>query len=158
MAQINLKEIANEITVIINYFFDKYIDLDEKLTSVKLADDKWSLKEIIGHLIDSASNNQQRFVRLQENNNLVFPAYHYNWIKIEKHNLMKFTNLMLLWKQFNILLSNIILNACKEKLDNIWIIDNEKIKLSFLITDYIRHLNEHLKHFEERLEEVKKTI
>jgi hypothetical protein len=41
------------------------IGVDEGITHIRPDQDKWSLKEIIGHLIDSASNNHQRFVRLQ---------------------------------------------------------------------------------------------
>ena len=36
---------------------------------------KWTPKQIIGHLIDSASNNHQRFVRAQEGAALTFPPY-----------------------------------------------------------------------------------
>ena len=42
---------------------------------VKLGPDKWTLKEMVAHLIDSASNNHQRFVRLQIGHEISFPGY-----------------------------------------------------------------------------------
>lgn len=45
------------------------------IASVKLSADKWTLAEMVGHLIDSASNNHQRFIRLQLESTLAFPAY-----------------------------------------------------------------------------------
>jgi len=150
-----LNKICNELNEIVIHFFDKYIGLDEKITAVKLSDEKWSLKEIIGHLVDSASNNHQRFVRLQISNLNDFPSYHYSWIDIENYNLMKFSDIMLLWKQFNILLCHIIKNIDENKLDNYWSVDNKQITLKAIITDYLRHLKDHIKHFEERYTELK---
>ncbi len=61
---------AVQLNKIINDFYAEFKNLDEKLTGINLAEDKWSLKEIIGHLIDSASNNHQRLVRVQMENPL----------------------------------------------------------------------------------------
>ena len=36
---------------------------------------KWSPKQVIGHLIDSASNNHRRFVRANFVDDLIFPGY-----------------------------------------------------------------------------------
>jgi hypothetical protein len=63
--------------------------LDENEFSFKPAENKWSKKEILGHLIDSASNNHQRFVRAQfEEHANIF--YHQNeWVEIVAiNNLM----------------------------------------------------------------------
>jgi hypothetical protein len=47
----------------------------EPLADIRLAPDKWTLKEMVGHLVDSAANNHQRFIRLQFEAVLVFPKY-----------------------------------------------------------------------------------
>jgi hypothetical protein len=150
-----MKEIGKELSKLVNDHFEKYHELTDNLTSINLSEDKWSLKEIIGHLIDSASNNHQRFVRLQIENVLTFPVYHYDWIKIEKFNKVKFIDLISLWKFINILIVHLIENVDESKLPNIWKREDKDITLKELMTDYLRHLKDHIKHFEERLNELK---
>jgi hypothetical protein len=43
--------------------------------SMEVVGSKWTRKQLLGHLIDSASNNYQRFVRLQQGNLVGFPGY-----------------------------------------------------------------------------------
>lgn len=152
-----MKETGKELTILVNHHYEKYHNLDDKFTSINLSDDKWSLKEIIGHLIDSASNNHQRFVRLQNENILIFPVYHFDWIKIEKFNKVKFIDLISLFKYFNILLAHLIENVSESKLPNIWEREDKEVTLKEIMTDYLRHLKDHIKHFEERLNELKKN-
>jgi len=149
-----MKDIARELTETVIRHYDKNCNLDDELASISLGADKWSLKEIIGHLIDSASNNHQRFVRLQINKKLDFPDYHYSWIRIENFNSMKFTDLISLWKYFNILLSHLIENTSEDILTNIWETESKELTLKAIMTDYLRHIKEHIKHFEERLAEI----
>lgn len=150
-----MKEISKQLLILVSNHYEKFHDLTDKLTSINLSEDKWSLKEIIGHLIDSASNNHQRFVRLQIENVLTFPVYHYDWIKIEKFNKVRFIDLISLWKYINILIAHLIENVDESKLPNIWKREDKEITLEEIMTDYLRHLKDHIKHFEERLNELK---
>jgi len=150
-----MKKISNELIDIINNFYEKYKNLDDKFCSINLSKDKWSLKEIIGHLIDSASNNHQRFIRLQLTEELDFPDYHYSWIEIEKFNKMKFIDILSLWKNYNILLGHLIKNVKKEALKNFWNNEDKKLTLEFIMTNYLKHLKEHINHFDERSKEKK---
>jgi hypothetical protein len=95
-------EIGTKLKNTVIDFYAKSCTIKDEIASIKLSDDKWSLKEIIGHLVDSASNNHQRFVRLQIESNLKFPSYHYSWIDIEKYNLMNYNDLINLWKYFRV--------------------------------------------------------
>ena len=52
--------------------------LDNADTSVRPSENKWAKKEILGHLLDSASNNHQRFVRATLQGSLTFPGYDQN--------------------------------------------------------------------------------
>lgn len=71
----------------VDTFYKQLFEIQAEMTNINLAEDKWSLKEIIGHLIDSASNNHQRFERLQFDDLLVFPVYiAEEWIKVQKYN------------------------------------------------------------------------
>ncbi|HEX7365127.1 MAG TPA: DinB family protein, partial [Dehalococcoidia bacterium] len=110
------------------------------------------------HLIDSASNNHQRFVRLQIVNELIFPGYgqdNSKWLRIQKYNEMNFADLMLLWKQYNILIGQIIKEVDAGKLENQWInSEGDKNTLLDLMIDYVRHLKDHLQHFEQTLQRI----
>jgi hypothetical protein len=155
-----MENVYNELNSAVNVFFKKYKDLDNEITSKRLSADKWTLKEIMGHLIDSASNNHQRFVRLQIVNELIFPGYgkdNSKWLEIEKHNEMNFSDIILLWKQYNVLIGNIIKEVDDSKLENYWIkSDGDKVTLKDLMIDYVRHLKDHVRHFEQTLEEIKR--
>src|SRR5687768_6240387 len=53
----------------------------------KSASDKWSIKEVLGHLIDSAANNHQRFVRAQFTDDPVFPGYEQEkWVNAQRRS------------------------------------------------------------------------
>ncbi len=128
---------------------------DLKITGINLSEDKWSLKEIIGHLIDSASNNHQRFVRLQFGTLRDFPAYDgEEWIRIQGYNKMDWELLIKLWHNYNMALLNVIENIDERALSNEWIGADIKISLEDLIIDYYRHLDLHIKHFTERQSEL----
>jgi hypothetical protein len=155
-----MENIYNELNSIVNVFYRKYKDLGNEITSKRPGADKWTLKEIMGHLIDSASNNHQRFVRLQIVDELIFPGYgkdNSKWLEITKYNEMKFSDILLLWKQYNILIGNIIKVADESKLENRWInSEGDKKALRDLMVDYLRHLKDHVQHFEETLEEIQR--
>src|SRR5438132_1334608 len=63
---------------------------------------KWSPREVIGHLIDSASNNHQRFVRAQLQDDLIFPGYDQaEWVRIQRYADARWDELVALWAGFN---------------------------------------------------------
>src|SRR5689334_7960041 len=73
---------------------------------------KWSLAEIIGHLIDSASNDHQRFVRAQFQNDLVFPGYDQDeWVAFQTYRDAQWIELVTLWKFFNNHIARIMENT-----------------------------------------------
>jgi hypothetical protein len=152
-----MENLYNELNAITNIFYNKYKDLDSEITSKRLGNNKWSLNEIMGHLIDSASNNHQRFVRLQITIELNFPDYSLDnakWLELQRYNDLTFSDITLLWRQYNILLANIIRNVDDSKLDNYWLLNGDKITLRDLMIDYVRHLKDHLQHFEHTLQEI----
>ncbi len=155
-----MQEIGEDLHLTVNSFYLKYEGVTDKVASKRPETGEWSLKEIIGHLVNSASNNQQRFLGLQTVAEMQFPPYHkhhLDWTGIEKINEMKFADLFLLWKQYNILISHIIANIDTGKLDNCLVMeDGRKIPLKALVTDYVSHLKNHLNQFEETLKKVSK--
>jgi len=152
-----MKEASNDLIGIVSNFYNRYNSLSDTTTSARLSENKWSLKEIIGHLIDSASNNHQRFVRLQLTDNLMFPDYssdNENWLKIEHYNALSWNTILSLWKEFNLLIAHIILHVKADCLGHSWIVSNKPATLDYLIHDYIRHLKEHIAHFQDRYDEI----
>lgn len=145
---------SNELNKLIQDLYEKNKDLSEDFTSIQLSEDKWSVKEIFGHLIDSAANNYQRFIRLQKEKELSFPGYGTDWIKIVPYNSYPFSSLLTLWKEYNLLLCHIFENLEKSDLQNTWNTESGKLTLEFLVRDYISHLRLHIKHLEERMTEL----
>jgi len=150
---------AKELEELIEIFKNDYSNLDESLAEIKLSQDKWTLKEIIGHLIDSASNNHQRFIRLQLSHDIEFPDYKNNeWLRIQNHHNMQFSDLLNLFIYINKLMANIISNIDEGSLQNKWHVawdeNSSFITLENLIIHYISHIKSHLIHFKECLKYV----
>lgn len=104
-----MKKIAENIREAINNSRKELLKVDEETASIKSSMSSWSKKEILGHLIDSASNNHQRFVRAAQNIALDFPTYNQNkWVEIQQYNLCEWENLIDLFYQYNLHLSHVI--------------------------------------------------
>ncbi len=141
--------------VVVDSFSKQLAGINQNITNINLAEDKWSLREIIGHLIDSASNNHQRFVRLQFDDLLDFPAYSAEqWIKTQKYNTVAWGELYSLWYIYNSLLLHVIENIDDESLGNVWVKGEDAFTLEELIKDYYRHMELHIEHFNSRLKEL----
>jgi hypothetical protein len=114
---------------------------------IKPAPNEWSKKEILGHLIDSAANNHQRFVRAVNQVAAQFPTYDQNeWVRIQRYNERSWPSLVALWSAYNNHLSHVIEcipEHAKSSPCNIG--KTDPVPLDFVIKDYLRHLGQHLK-------------
>ena len=106
----------------------------------------WSRKEVIGHLIDSASNNHQRFVRAALQTSLDFPAYDQEGsVRVQAPRQADWHLLVFLWASYNRYLAHVLARLPAAKLDTVCRIGSgEAVTLGFLATDYLRHLIHHL--------------
>ena len=139
---------------IVDSFYKHLLETSNEVTGIKLAEDKWSLREIIGHLVDSASNSHQRFVRLQFGDLPDFPVYGpEEWVRTQKYNSMNWEVLVALWYNYNCLLLNVIENIDETAYKNVWVKVEDTIPLDELVRDYYRHLELHIKHFNDREKE-----
>lgn len=120
--------------------------IDEDRACTKTIENKWSMKETIGHLIDSAANNHQRFVRLQNAAENVSIKYDQEfWVSTQAYQSEKWADLVALWYFYNKHLSHVMANLNQEMLDNKCDMGYPEQKpLSFVVSDYIRHLEHHL--------------
>ncbi|MFO7554148.1 MAG: hypothetical protein R6W88_02990 [Desulfobacterales bacterium] len=102
---------------------------------------------MLGHLIDSAANNHQRFVRAVNNVAARFPTYDQDeWVRIQRHNEAPWSSLVGLWSAYNLHLSRIIECIPEDAESSPCNIGNaEPVPLGFVVKDYLRHLRHHLK-------------
>ena len=132
--------------------------MTEEESAARRAPGKWSAKEILGHLIDSAANNHQRFVRAQFTDELVFPGYEQQqWVAAQHYQQASWPSLIELWLNYNRHLLHLISHIPETKLtterrvhnlDRIaWrcVSTDEPVTLEYFIRDYIGHLQHHLR-------------
>ena len=114
--------------------------------SVRPAPGKWSKKEILGHLIDSAANNHQRFVRLQLYSRIDLPGYDADeWVRVQGYGNRPWAELIDLWQIYNVQLAGLIDDADQDALAHVWHTpDGKDLSLEFLMRDYVVHLRHHL--------------
>jgi hypothetical protein len=137
----------------VDHFVQKFQNINDSDASAKADPQKWSCKEILGHLIDSAANNHQRFVRAQyENSNTLISYEQTEWVKIEKHNERSWKELLLLWQSYNLHLAHIVSKIPLQYLNISFIIgSNETVTLGYIITDYLGHMQHHIDQIEKKL-------
>ncbi|VTS07588.1 Uncharacterized protein OS=Deinococcus phoenicis GN=DEIPH_ctg004orf0104 PE=4 SV=1: DinB_2 [Tuwongella immobilis] len=112
----------------------------------KPAHDRWSKKEIVGHLIDSACNNHQRFVRAQLEGGLTFPGYEQEgWARCQGYAAADWELLVELWAAYNRHLAEVI-GRLPDSAPSIEcrIGESGPVSLAWLAEDYVRHLDHHL--------------
>jgi len=117
---------------------------------------RWSPKEELGHLLDSAVNNHQRIVRAQMENNLTLPGYAQNqWVAIHGYQERDWQELISLWHAMN----RQLLRAAESVPDSAWsnmlrVGGSEPMTLEFVFDDYVAHMVHHLKHIGINLDDV----
>jgi len=120
--------------------------IDTEEFSKRVKQDKWSKKEIIGHLIDSATNNHHRFVRGQFEINPTVIYNQNNWNTHNHYDKIAIKQIISFWTIYNKQILELIINIPKEKLKNTIDVGNEvDLTIEFLFIDYVSHLEHHLR-------------
>ncbi len=144
----NLTVYTDGIKRVVDEWEPKLLALTEEVITQKRNRQNRTIKELLGHLVDSASNNHQRMVRLQYNDNLVFPDYRPDndrWIAIQKYQHADWPNLVMLWKSFNLHIIHLIQYVDKSKMSHSWTNSKgEKVTLEDMIKRYPDHMNLHI--------------
>jgi hypothetical protein len=118
---------------------------------------KWSPKEVVGHLIDSAANNHGRFVRAAISDEMVFPGYDQaEWVKVQRYNDRPWMELVTLFRLYNTHIASVIEAIPQERLSLQRSVHNlheigwntvpreQPATLEYLIRDYLGHMKHHL--------------
>ena len=141
-----MQALATKLLSIIDSTELRLAAMTEAGVSVPLRPGAWSRKEVVGHLIDSASNNHQRFVRASLQDSLEFPGYDQNGcVRVQAPNDADWNVLVSLWAAYNRYLAHVIARIPAPKLETPCRIGSgEPVTLRFLAEDYVRHLVHHL--------------
>jgi len=127
---------------------DRLAKLPRERVETRPSPSKWSAKEELGHLLDSAANNHQRIVRGQLENNVAVPSYDQNaWVAINRYQKRDWNELVDLWQALN----RQLLAAAESVPDSAWpntltITDHAPMTLEFIFEDYVAHMAHHLEH------------
>ena len=129
-----------------------FSEISEKAAAVPDIAGVWSRKQILGHLIDSASNNHQRFVRAQLQDELRWPGYDQpGCVRVQRYQDAKWKDLVGFWAAYNRFLAHVLAGVEQEKLRvPCWIGDSPVMTLEELAADYIKHLEHHLNQIRAR--------
>ena len=141
-----MTQIADELTQVVQSAAERLRSISAAEAGFKPSESKWSKKEVIGHLIDSAANNHQRFVRAQQVSELVSPAYDQEkWVIVQDYNSTSWPDLKELWRLYNLHLAHVIRRIPAEKLAiKCTIGSKEPVTLGNIIDQYLVHLKHHL--------------
>ncbi|MEM6799864.1 MAG: DinB family protein [Bacteroidota bacterium] len=151
------ESLGKNLRRIVLFVKEELLKRSESESIIKPAPDRWSPKEIIGHLIDSASNNHQRFVRAQFKEDMIFQGYAQDeWVIVQAYQKRSWEELVELWAQFNLQIAH-VMDSCSEEIrlkergkHNFHQIafkrvsETEPTSLQYFMVDYISHLEHHI--------------
>ncbi|MBN1816397.1 MAG: hypothetical protein JW828_03495 [Sedimentisphaerales bacterium] len=147
--------IGQELRDLIEEWEPKLLALDRRIINKRRNSQNRTVKQIVGHMVDSASNNTHRIVHLQyQKSPLEFPNYatfgnNDRWIAIQNYQEEDWHTLVQLWKYTHIHIAHVIQNIDPEKLENQWKSGpNETISLRAMVVDFPRHFKLHCKEIE----------
>jgi hypothetical protein len=142
-----MKKIIDDLTATIEKYNFLLVKIHEEAFSQKPHPAKWSKKEELGHLIDSAQNNIQRFIRVQYQEKVHILYHPDNWVHFNDYQNANLKDMVLLWHLLNKQICSILLKMGPEHYEKLIDIGhdlpNNKTTL-FIAEDYVEHMRHHL--------------
>lgn len=153
----DFSNVTNGILRYIDIWAQKLIDLPVDTITNKRNKQSRAIKQIMGHLIDSAANNHQRMVRLQYNDKLDFPDYQQDndlWIALQDYQNADWNISIQLWKYYNLHMIQVIKSVDHTKLENSWQnFEGVTVTLRQMIDGYLGHIELHLNEIQELIDQ-----
>ena len=142
-----MKDLSDELVRVVKSAKASLLQVSDAESSKPVLSGGWSRKQVLGHLIDSASNNHQRFVRAPLQGSLDFPGYDQDgFVRVQAAQEAKWSQLVSLWAEYNRYLAHVVAHLPASKLQTLCRIgSNEPVTLQFLAEDYLQHLLHHLR-------------
>jgi hypothetical protein len=140
-----MQELSITLSRIVNEASEKFRKMSDGDWNFRKSPEKWTKKEILGHLIDSAANNHQRFVRAQYGDKTPISYAGDSWVKTQDYKSAEIKILIGLWVNYNLHLVYVISKIPADKYKVLFNADaKEPVTLKWMIKDYVRHLEHHL--------------
>ncbi len=144
-------EAADDLRRAVDEYETKFLAVSEEQVGRSRGPEKWSRKQILGHLIDSATNNHQRFIRMQLTPELHFPNYEQReWVRLNDYAGRPWSELVALWAAWNRHLAHVMERIAPESLGHRWDSGSAWQDLEFVATDYVVHLRHHADQIVQR--------
>jgi hypothetical protein len=154
------ESISSELSSLVRAWEPKLQSLDHDTVSNRRNNQNRTIRQILGHMCDSATNNIHRVVHLQyQESPLVYPNYasmgnNDRWIAIQHYQEETWKLLLQLWKYLNLHYVYIIQYVDTTKLKNVWISGpGKEVSLEDMVVDYLRHFRLHLKEIQELIDQ-----
>ncbi|MBO9638733.1 MAG: DinB family protein [Siphonobacter aquaeclarae] len=140
-----------ELLLLVEAYEPRLRQLSAEQAAFQPGPGRWSVKEIIGHLIDSAANNTQRFVRGAQTPELAFPGYlQDDWVFIQQYQSADWSELIAFWALYQRHIARVIGGLSPATLAHrVAVGGQEPVTLAFLAEDYVRHLRHHLRQIDD---------
>ena len=148
-----VSDVASELRIIAASFSEELRAAGSDAAAHRPVAGTWSPKEVLGHLIDSAANNHQRFVRAQQAEALTFPGYEQNqWVSAQGYQDADWAHLVGLWTHLNLHLADVIERIPPSKYSVPCAIGGDAaVPLEAIVIGYRNHLHHHIAQIRERL-------
>lgn len=112
--------------------------------SYRPAPGKWSKKEILGHLVDSALNNLNRFVRAQYEDSPYIVYAQDEWVRLQHYQEKDSKEILILWESLNDQIAHVLKHMPAENYDRLCRSEDTHTLL-WLAEDYVRHMEHHMR-------------
>lgn len=153
-----MKQAIENFRLTVENAYQRFLAIPDETAAREPAPGKWSPKQIIGHLIDSAANNHGRFVRAQFTDHLVFEGYEQEgWVEFQDYANADWRALLELWRAYNLHIARVMelmpddvrtAPRAKHNLFKVALVSvpaDQPATLEYFMLDYIQHLEQHLK-------------
>lgn len=154
-------EHAAELSALVTRAAHALLSLPDERAARRPAPGKWSPKEIVGHLVDSASNNHERFVRARWTGDLVCPTYDQDaWVASQRYQEAPWSDLVVLFRELNRHIARVMIatpegdrlrERTRHNLDRVAfrpVPADRAATLDWFMADYVEHLKHHLRQIE----------
>ena len=139
-------QIAQVFSAELDAVYTKLLTLPPELAYIPWRTGGWTRKQIIGHMLDSAANNRQRFVRASIDGQYLGPKYAQDaWVAAHGYSHQSWQTLLRWWRIEHDILAAVVKNIPLERFEATCIVGDDKpVTLRFLIEDYVTHQRWHL--------------